>query len=184
MGRRSYGIYLRHWPVLKIRNDLAPTGVRTPAWWGVQAAAVALTVVLAAVSERWIEQPVRRRGFRAVLLGAATVLSAGLAAIGSADARRTMSSRLRAALAGGLVGVLLFGTAAVAVVTAPQRSQVEQDVDAAQQAMAESQQKARERRRSGPSSGPAPPLRPAPPPPPPPARRRRDRSAPPPSPRT
>lgn len=145
VGRRSYGIYLWHWPVLKILNDLAPTGTRTPAWWAVQAGAVVLTVVLAAVSERWIEQPVRRRGFRAVLLGAATVLSTGLSAVGSAETRRRMTPRLRAALAGGLVGVLLFGTAAVAVVTAPQRSQVEQDVDAAQQAMAESQQKARER---------------------------------------
>lgn len=64
LGRRSYGIYLIHWPVI-VFTARAPG--QQPASTAVVAAEVAGTVALAAISYRWIEQPVRRRGF----LGAA-----------------------------------------------------------------------------------------------------------------
>lgn len=64
IGRRSYGIYLIHWPVI-VFTARAPG--QQPAPTAVVAAQVAGTVALAAISYRWIEQPVRRRGF----LGAA-----------------------------------------------------------------------------------------------------------------
>lgn len=70
VGERSYGIYLWHWPILLVTRpgaDLPWTG----AW--VQVARVALVLVVAEASYRYVEVPVRRgalaawwRGRRAV----------------------------------------------------------------------------------------------------------------------
>lgn len=55
VGQHSYGIYLVHWPVLvALRRTDLPTGV-------VPWVTVGLTLVLAAVSLRWWETPVRER---------------------------------------------------------------------------------------------------------------------------
>jgi peptidoglycan/LPS O-acetylase OafA/YrhL len=64
VGKRSYGLYLYHWPVFIF---LRP-GVDVP-WgrWPTLAVQLVLTVVIAEASYRWIEQPIRKRGFRAWL---------------------------------------------------------------------------------------------------------------------
>ncbi|MGA8118076.1 MAG: acyltransferase family protein [Actinocatenispora sp.] len=64
VGARSYGLYLWHWPVLLIGDRIA--GHRTPL---VAAAEVFVAVSLAALSYRYLEQPVLRHGVRQVLAG-------------------------------------------------------------------------------------------------------------------
>ncbi len=62
VGRRSYGIYLYHWPVIVFVAAAPGEQPGSPVRVAVE---VALTVGLAAVSYRMIEQPVRERGLRA-----------------------------------------------------------------------------------------------------------------------
>ncbi|HEY4280976.1 MAG TPA: acyltransferase family protein [Conexibacter sp.] len=62
IGRRSYGIYLWHWPVMAMtRPDL---DVRASTWVLVPLQ-IALTLVLAALSYRYVEMPVRRGDLQA-----------------------------------------------------------------------------------------------------------------------
>ncbi|MEA3501846.1 MAG: acyltransferase family protein [Actinomycetota bacterium] len=61
IGKRSYGLYLYHWPVFVLMRP----GIDVP-WgrWPTLVAQVAVTVALTEASYRWIEQPIRRRGFK------------------------------------------------------------------------------------------------------------------------
>ena len=61
VGKRSYGLYLYHWPVFIV---LRP-GIVVP-WgrWPTLVVQVFLTVVIAELSYRWVEQPIRRQGFK------------------------------------------------------------------------------------------------------------------------
>ena len=62
VGRRSYGIYLWHWPVFVVTRpvlDIAFLGAGA-----LFVPRVAITVVIAALSYRFLEQPIRREGFR------------------------------------------------------------------------------------------------------------------------
>lgn len=68
IGERSYGLYLWHWPVLVLLVAAVPGGT---AWWVIPSVALAVTVVAAALSYRFVELPVRRLGFRGA--GAAIV---------------------------------------------------------------------------------------------------------------
>jgi peptidoglycan/LPS O-acetylase OafA/YrhL len=60
VGQRSYGIYLIHWPVIVFTATAPGEQPESPLK---VAAQVALVLGLAAASYRWIEQPVRHRGF-------------------------------------------------------------------------------------------------------------------------
>jgi peptidoglycan/LPS O-acetylase OafA/YrhL len=57
-GERSFGIYLWHWPVIVVLLQVAPGVPLAPA-------AVPITLALAALSWRHLEQPVQRTGYRA-----------------------------------------------------------------------------------------------------------------------
>ena len=62
VGRRSYGIYLWHWPVFVVTRpvlDIAFLGAGA-----LFVPRVAIAVVIAALSYRFLEQPIRREGFR------------------------------------------------------------------------------------------------------------------------
>jgi len=68
VGERSYGIYLWHWPVFVL------LAAAVPAWqgdavggWMLGAAALAATLLAAALSYRFVESPIRRDGFRATI---------------------------------------------------------------------------------------------------------------------
>lgn len=65
IGERSYGLYLWHWPLLvllvaAVQGTAPEAGV--PVWVGL--VTLALTVVIAEASYRFLETPVRRLGFR------------------------------------------------------------------------------------------------------------------------
>ncbi|MEV0891778.1 acyltransferase family protein [Promicromonospora sp. NPDC050262] len=111
VGERSYGIYLWHWPVACVVTAAVGAQPGT-VWWGVGTGlTVALTVVLAAASYRWVELPVRRLGFRGALralLGAvrtaavvpkAAVVVAVLALVGTGAAVTSAPSRTATELA-------------------------------------------------------------------------------------
>jgi len=64
IGARSYGIYLWHLPVIVL---LSPDhGFGVSGWW-LAALQVGVIVAVAALSYRYIEMPIRRRGFRVFL---------------------------------------------------------------------------------------------------------------------
>lgn len=62
IGERSYGIYLWHWPLLLIVTTFGARSGAAP--WVVPAVTLALTLGLAALSYRYVEQPIRRLGLR------------------------------------------------------------------------------------------------------------------------
>ncbi|MGN6198386.1 acyltransferase family protein, partial [Humibacter sp.] len=113
IGVRSYGLYLWHWPVLVLVGAVASavsvgsasvgSASLDSASWAVPSIALAISAVATALSYRFVETPIRRRGFR-TLVGPFT-----------------RTSRARPALFGGacvacaalLVGVV--GTSAAAV---------------------------------------------------------------------
>lgn len=114
IGERSYGLYLWHWPVWVLMSDWLYTA--QPAWlrapWVAGVGAVLVTFAAAAVSYRFVEQPIRRDGFKATF------------------ARWLMPWRrgVRAAAVGvtSAVLVLCLGAAsAVALVSDPGRSELE-----------------------------------------------------------
>jgi len=57
IGKRSYGIYLWHFPILSIAINNLPSKIPVPVGL---ALGVALTFVVAALSYRFVEQPILR----------------------------------------------------------------------------------------------------------------------------
>ncbi|MEO5920874.1 MAG: acyltransferase family protein [Pseudolysinimonas sp.] len=85
IGQRSYGLYLWHWPVFILVVAALPAWVREgTSGWALGGIAFAITVAAAALSYRFIEQPIRRDGFRATLSRfGASVRSSRLSLVGS-----------------------------------------------------------------------------------------------------
>ena len=68
VGKRSYGLYLWHWPVFVLVISALPGWQRDgTAGWALGGIALVISTAAAALSYRFIEQPIRRRGFGAVL---------------------------------------------------------------------------------------------------------------------
>jgi peptidoglycan/LPS O-acetylase OafA/YrhL len=65
IGTRSYGIYLWHYPVIVMCTPVYEIG--NPAYWrvGLQ---LAITFIIAELSYRFIEMPIRKHGFRSFFL--------------------------------------------------------------------------------------------------------------------
>ncbi|OJX67868.1 MAG: hypothetical protein BGO94_00855 [Micrococcales bacterium 72-143] len=125
IGRRSYGIYLWHWPVFVLLTAALPAWTMDPALaWALGGVAAAITVVAAALSYRFVETPIRRDGFRAALRAwAAGWRAPRLVTLGSAAAIILL-------LAG------IAGTAA-ALVVQPRQSDVADRIQAGEDAIRE-----------------------------------------------
>ncbi|MGW3245403.1 acyltransferase family protein [Streptomyces sp. NPDC001070] len=134
LGRRSYGVYLWHWPVLACLVNAAPEALGSPV---ARVACLVLPVALAALSFRFLEEPLLRLGVRgyaelcnerlrrAWRLRPRVVAAASLA--GAAAACVAWVGVLRAPSGGGLQAQIASGERAVAaapVVERPQESRV------------------------------------------------------------
>lgn len=65
VGERSYGIYLWHWPLAMLWPSRTEATLVDSIWRS--SALAALTLIVAGVSFRYLEQPIRRNGFRGAL---------------------------------------------------------------------------------------------------------------------
>ncbi len=116
LGDVSYSVYLWHWPLLILTPFLILKELGTP----IKLALVALTLVLAALTKRFIEDPIRsgpllanhrpRRSFAFVLAGTGTVLIATFAALAVLTARQDSDALAVKRLQAG--GVSCLGAAA------------------------------------------------------------------------
>ncbi|HET7820504.1 MAG TPA: acyltransferase family protein [Ornithinibacter sp.] len=111
VGARSYGIYLWHWPVFLVIGQDLPVAPGGPTYLLTRLWCVVVTVVVADLSYRFVETPVRRHGFA----GSARRATARLRRLGTKGARVVWSVALVLVLA--LVAVLL---------TAPDRTSTEE----------------------------------------------------------
>lgn len=65
VGKRSYALYLWHWPIVVMLTSVWTPGLRThDGRVGIVLAVVALSVLCAAASYRWVERPILEHGFR------------------------------------------------------------------------------------------------------------------------
>ncbi len=118
VGERSYGLYLWHWPVLILLGAALPLVDRAGSEaWLLGLAALVISLALAALSYRFLEQPIRQRRVGAVVRTWPT-------------ARRvTLILGAAAATAGLVVGTV------VAVVRAPAQSEAAAFIAAGQAAL-------------------------------------------------
>ncbi|WP_338751268.1 acyltransferase family protein [Janibacter alittae] len=114
IGRRSYGIYLWHWPVIVVIGQGIPTNSGSGAFAWTRILAVVVTLALADLSFRFVEGPVRRLGFR----GAAR-------RIGGVLALRSTPGRMTVAAAGTALAVSLT----LVLITAPDTSSTQQTIE-------------------------------------------------------
>lgn len=115
VGVRSYGLYLYHWPVVVLFYYAAPGW--SP-WVGLPVM-LAIILLVTALSYRYIEQPVRRLGFRACGIGAYRALT-------SIAPRRTR----RAVAAIAAVAMLALAGTAHAVVRQPSLTDLDRQLAA------------------------------------------------------
>ncbi|WP_434612461.1 acyltransferase family protein [Arthrobacter sp. A5] len=125
MGQRSYGIYLWHWPALLISDALIPQAIGTAGWWFARIIALAFTLVVSALSFRYVEQPVRKLGFRAALEAAVAAVTRG--------GRKFDGAKLAAGLGATLVLLAIAG-----ILTAPAKSQVQASLERNQMIVSDS----------------------------------------------
>lgn len=137
VGERSYGLYLWHWPVFVLVVAVLPGWPRLGAGgWALGGIALVITVAAAMLSYRYLEQPIRRKGFTAAFHSVLPrALSKNIPVKQPGAMRRP---RLRYAL--GLITVLLVvaGTGAgtvAALGSGPHQSDAEIQIQRGQAAL-------------------------------------------------
>ncbi|WP_459182855.1 acyltransferase family protein [Streptomyces sp.] len=121
LGRRSYGVYLWHWPVLACLTNAAE-GVADSAPG--RLVSLVVPVGLAAVSYRVLEEPLLRLGVR------------GWAEAVSEHVRAAGARRPRLVLGAAVAGLAMLGTAYVGVSRAPSGGGLEAQIAAGRRAIA------------------------------------------------
>ncbi len=114
VGRRSYGIYLWHWPVILIISADHPATAGTAEFVWTRVWAVVVTLALADLSFRFVETPVRRRGFRESARRVGRVLR-----------MRSRPSRVLVAS----TSVVTVGVLALVLATAPDRTRTQEAIE-------------------------------------------------------
>jgi peptidoglycan/LPS O-acetylase OafA/YrhL len=125
VGVRSYGLYLWHWPVFVLLIGALPGWPRSgAAGWAIGAIAAAITVGAAWLSFRFLEEPIRRLGFRGFL----DYARAGW---------RATTPRLIASLSAALLVVSAGAGTVVALGSDPGAGETQLAVEAGQRAIRE-----------------------------------------------
>ena len=132
IGRRSYGLYLWHWPLLIVLRDAAPHLQRHHPTV-VATLAITATGIVATASYALVERPIRRLGFRGygraiverlggfgprtpwVATGLAAALGVSVAMTVSAAARAPHQTSLESQLAAAQRAIALAGSATTTV---------------------------------------------------------------------
>lgn len=122
LGERSYGIYLWHWPVLVLLQLLWPASSPAGSLLPIGLLATVITLVLAGVSYRGLELPIRRVGVRG-----------SIRRIGALWTGPTHHRRLVAVTAA--LSLLLVGGTTAAVVAAPTQTSAQVRIERGQRAM-------------------------------------------------
>lgn len=118
VGERSYGIYLWHWPVLLVVGSMMSSAVDKDGLnWAAAIIVICLTFLLSEASYRWIEEPIRKKGFRATW-----------ASVKAAFRPRSRIIGLPG-FASAFFG-LIFAGAIVGFMNAPEKSQAQLSVEA------------------------------------------------------
>lgn len=136
VGERSYGLYLWHWPLAVVMHYVLGAD-RSPL---VNVGVLVATFAIAEMSYRWVETPIRRRGFRE-------------------SANRVIASFQNAPvkalpIALTLLVIAAAGATGVAVRTAPTMTTAQQSVEDGKRAAAE-RLKARQEARASASANPS-----------------------------
>lgn len=113
IGERSYGLYLWHWPVFILTTAALPAA--DP--WLIAVIALTITVVAAALSYRFVEQPIRSTGFRATLRAVRAQWRSG-------------AVRVATATAASLAVVGLLAATVMAIATAPSAGLAQERIEA------------------------------------------------------
>jgi peptidoglycan/LPS O-acetylase OafA/YrhL len=144
-GRRSYGAYLWHWPLLVIMRILVP--VDAPEWIEPLAAGlvIILTALIAEASARIVEEPILHHGFRATFRSwgegiRAAWTGSGVRAGGRGRAGRRAAGAGKALVAVGAAALLAVPVAAgAALVHSPSQTKLQQEIAAAEDALREAE---------------------------------------------
>ena len=144
-GRRSYGAYLWHWPLLVIMRILVP--VDAPQWVEPLAAGlvIILTALIAEASARIVEEPILHHGFRATFRSwgegiKAAWTGSGVRAGGRGRAGRRAAGAGKALVAVGAVALLAVPVAAgAALVHSPNQTKLQEEITAAEKALREAE---------------------------------------------
>ena len=132
VGRRSYGLYLWHWPVFVLLTQIfAKQYVEGTGVYLVWVLTIVVTFVAAGLSYRWVEVPVQRLGFAGAASALATwatrpVRDMPTGATGGVASGARL--RVRGAVAAVLASVAVVG-AGVAIATAPAVSAIEEQIE-------------------------------------------------------
>ncbi|KAA9088961.1 acyltransferase family protein [Microbacterium radiodurans] len=144
VGERSYGIYLWHWPLVVLATagaTGASADISVPVLLGI--AVLIATLLAAALSYRFIEQPVRRAGFRGAARGLRRALTA-------------RPSRRLAAFGALALALAAVGGTTAAVAAAPDETSSQAAVDAGRDALAGAGSPADRTPPTGPATTPSP----------------------------
>ena len=115
IGTRSYGLYLWHWPIFIVATALYPAAVYSLQYWVRSALCVLVTLLICELSYRFLETPVRKRGFRKAFSRAQAPISYRFTQVISV-----------------LVVLALTSFTGVAIAKAPAKSQTQLAIEAAE----------------------------------------------------